>query len=72
MQTIELKIDEKGGKIKSEAVLDVMFASALLPEEEPIQPRYFYLDDEFVIFLVEDGKNNPYFAAKIDDITLFQ
>lgn len=72
MQTIKLKIDEKGGSIKSEAALDVTFTSSIVLEEEKTVPRYFYCDDEFVIFLVEEGKENPYFAAKIDDITLFQ
>lgn len=72
MQTIKLNIDEKGGSIKSEAVMDVTFTSSImLPEDKP-EPRYFYCDDEFVMFLVEEGKENPYFAVKVDDITLFQ
>lgn len=72
MQTIKFNIDEKGGSIKSEAVMDVTFTSSIiLPEDKP-EPRYFYCDDEFVMFLVEEGKENPYFAVKVDDITLFQ
>ena len=72
MQTIKFNIDEKGGSIKSEAVMDVTFTSAIMKPEELPKPRYFYCDDEFVMFLVEDGKDNPYFAVKVDDITLFQ
>ena len=72
MQTIKFNIDEKGGSIKSEAVMDVTFTSAIMTPEELPKPRYFYCDDEFVMFLVEDGKDNPYFAVKVDDITLFQ
>ena len=72
MQTIKFNIDEKGGSIKSEAVMDVTFTSAIMTPEEMPKPRYFYCDDEFVMFLVEDGKDNPYFAVKVDDITLFQ
>ena len=34
--------------------------------------REFALDDEFAIFLIENGKENPYFAGKISDITKFQ
>lgn len=72
MQTIKLKIDEKGGSIKSEAVMDVTFTSSIDLNKDIPKPRYFYCDDEFVMFLVEEGKENPYFAVKVDDITLFQ
>jgi len=40
-----------------------------LPEPEP---RYFYVDDTFAIFLREKGKDMPYFAGIITDITKFQ
>lgn len=71
IQSIEMKMDEKGGSVKSEAVMDVMLQSAIVePEEE--QPRYFYCDDEFVVFLVESGKDKPYFATCVSDITKFQ
>lgn len=67
MQTIQFTLDEKGGEIKSEAAL-VALKSAILTDE----PRDFYLDDTFVLFLKEEEKDFPYFAAKIDDISLFQ
>ncbi len=72
MQTIKLKLDNKGGEIKSEAVMDVTFTSSIILEPEKKEPRHFNCDEEFVMFLVEDGKENPYFAVKVDDITLFQ
>ena len=34
--------------------------------------RDFSIDNTFAIFLIEKGKNKPYFAAKIEDITKFQ
>ena len=34
--------------------------------------RNFYLDDDFIIFLKEEDKDKPYFAAKINDITKFE
>lgn len=34
--------------------------------------REFALDDTFAIFLIEEGKDNPYFAGKISDVTKFQ
>lgn len=69
IQTIQFELDKKGGKIKSEAGMMVN-KMALLPNEE--EKREFILDDTFAIFLQEEGKENPYFAAKIDDMSLFQ
>ena len=43
--------------------------TAMMPVEEQ---RYFYLNDEFTMFLKEKDKETPYFAANIEDITLFQ
>ena len=68
IQTIEFELDKTGGKIKSEAGMMANLASAIVPEEK----REFILDDTFAIFLVEENKDNPYFAGKIDDIRKFQ
>ena len=67
IQTIQFELDKTGGKIKSEAGMSVE-KSAILPEKI----REFSLDNTFAIFLIEDGKDNPYFAGKISDITKFQ
>ena len=67
LQTIQFDLDKKGGKIKSEAGMMVS-KTALMPGES----REFAVDNTFAIFLKEEGKDNPYFAAKIDDITKFQ
>lgn len=67
IQTIQFELDKTGGKIKSEAGMAVE-KSAILVEEN----REFSLDNTFAIFLIEDGKDNPYFAGKISDITKFQ
>ncbi len=69
LQTIEFELDEKGGKVESEAGMMVNKMSAL-PEES--EPREFIVDDTFTIFLQEEGKEMPYFCANIDDITKFQ
>jgi hypothetical protein len=73
IQTIQFTLDENGGKIKSEAAIDstsiAQFASVRSDEDEP---RYFYVDDTFAMFLREKGKSKPYFAARVDDITKFQ
>lgn len=67
LQTIKFDLDEKGGRIKSEAgMMDKLNAS--MPEE----PRNFFVDDIFTIFLKEEGKDLPYFAAQISDISQVQ
>lgn len=73
IQTIKFSLDEKGGEIKSEAAIDMVTSNAVVgrkPKED--EPRYFYVDDTFAIFLREKGKTKPYFAGRIDDITKFQ
>jgi hypothetical protein len=37
-----------------------------------LEHRYFYFDQPYIIFLKEEDKDLPYFAAQIFDITLFQ
>ena len=71
IQTIKLKLGEKGGEIKSEAAIDMVKSAAFIPQEQ-ITQRYFYVDNTFVLFLREKGKELPYFAARVDDITKYQ
>ena len=71
LQTVQFEIDEKGGKVKSEAAIDVKDGLAIDPGAKP-KPRYFYLDDTFALFLREEGKDMPYFAARVEDITKYQ
>ena len=71
LQTIKFEIDKKGGKLKSEAIITTE-ATAIMDEPDAKMPRHFYLDDSFVMFLIEEGKENPYYATKITDITKFQ
>ena len=70
IETIKFDMDNKGVKLKSEAAMTVM-TTALRPEED-ITPRFFYLDNTFVIFLKEKEKRSPYFALRVNDITKFQ
>lgn len=72
IQTIKFELNEKGGKIKSEAGMDMMdTATAIIVDKKPT-PRYFYVDDTFAIFLKEAGKSMPYFAGRVEDITKYQ
>ena len=68
IQTIEFELDRQGGKIKSEAGIILNASDSLEIEKK----REFYIDDTFAIFLIEEDKDTPYFAAKINDITKFQ
>lgn len=69
MQTVQFELDKTGGKIKSEAGMMVLEKAAIIEDEEL---RDFSIDNTFAIFLVEAGKDTPYFAGKINDITKFQ
>ena len=64
LQTIEFELDRTGGKIKSEAGMMVKNESVAIMDEI----REFSIDDTFAIFLIEKGKDKPYFAGKIEDI----
>ena len=68
LQTIEFELDEKGGRIKSEAGM-MNKATAIMPTEKP---RDFLVDDTFTIFLKKEGRDLPYFAAQISDISQVQ
>ena len=68
LQTIKFELDKTGGKIKSEAGIMLKCESAVKPSEI----REFSLDDTFAVFLIESGKDKPYFAGKINDVTKFQ
>lgn len=73
IQTIEFSLDEKGGEIKSEAAIDLtVVATSVGSKPKEDEPRYFYVDDTFAIFLREKGQSMPYFAGRIEDITKFQ
>ena len=72
IQTVKFSLDEKGGEIKSEAAIDLKVSATSVQEPKIDEPRYFYVDDTFAIFLRERGREMPYFAGRIEDITKFQ
>lgn len=67
LQTIQFKLDNTGGSIKSEAAMEVDQAEVISNEI-----REFNFDDSFTIFLKEADKEKPYFSANVTDIKLFQ
>jgi len=73
LQSIELKLDKEGWEIKSEAAIVLETNGIMIATESPkIEHRYFYFDKPYIMFLKEENKDLPYFAAQISDITLFQ
>ncbi len=71
IQSIELELDNKGGKIKSEAEIEQELATAYVQPGE-LESRKFYLDDNFVMFVKEGEKDLPYFALNVNDISKYQ
>lgn len=69
LQTIKYELNENGGKIKSESGMDVVKFSSLDSKEES---RNLNVNKTFAIFLKEDVKDKPYFAAKVDHISKYQ
>ena len=68
LQTIRFDLNEKGGKVKSEAAIGTKEMAIANSEA----PKKLYLNDTFALFLKEENKDKPYLAAKIADITKFQ
>lgn len=68
IQSIKFSLDEKGGKVKSEAGMDVKFEATTSDKKI----RNFYVNDTFALFLKESNKDKPYFALRVDDISKFQ
>lgn len=72
IETLKFELDNKGGKVKSEALFMVEDNAIMLePHDKPI-PRHFNFDKTFVLFLVDKGKSNPYMALRVDHLDEYQ
>ena len=70
IQTIKLSLDNEGGKIKSEALIQTKEMAA--EEEDEVRPFNLTLNKEFTMFVKEKEKDLPYFALNVSDISKFQ
>lgn len=68
IETVQFKMDETGVKLKSEAGI-MMEATSVGPGHR-IEPRYFYFNNKYAIFIQE--KEKPYFAMKVADAAKLQ
>ena len=64
-QVTSLKLDNKGGKVKSEAGM-MVYKNAIV-----LDSRDYLFNDDFMLFIKEAGKDKPYFAANINDVNQF-
>lgn len=64
VQTVEFKIDNEGGKVKSEAGMNLKSTSLE-------GGRHFDFTDNYMIFIKEETKEIPYLMININDIKKF-
>lgn len=72
LQTINLELNEKGGKVNSEAALEVERETAVFRPYEEKEQRFFDFNDTFYMFLLESSKQKPYLAVRIANIDGFR
>ena len=73
MQTLVFDLDNRGGRVKSEAAITAVMSAAPMPEGP--QPRRFVFDDRFALFLVDGSAPEgarPYLAMLVSDVRAFQ
>lgn len=64
LQTIKFEMDNKGGSLKSEAAIGITRTSLIHPDKNA---RKFFFNKPFILFLIENGKEKPYYAMKVDN-----
>ena len=64
LQTIDFELNNVGGSVKSEAVIEAT-KEALINTK-----RNMIFDSDFILYLKEESKEQPYFALKVDDVSV--
>ena len=60
IQTIDFELNNYGGSVKSEALIEAL-KNAIFEKG-----REFIYNDDFILYLKEEDKDKPYFALKVD------
>lgn len=71
LQTIKFTLDNEGGKIVSEAIIQMKDTATSIEDEPPVTYT-LVLNDEFTMFVKEENKDKPYFALRVSDISKYQ
>jgi hypothetical protein len=61
LQTIDFELNNYGGSVKSEALIEA------LKQAVSDKGREFVFNDDFILYLKEENKEQPYFALKVDN-----
>ena len=70
LQTVQFNMNNTGVKLKSEAVMNIMTMS--LPLTVNAEGRNFFFNKTFVLFMKEKDKQMPYFALRVNDMSIFK
>lgn len=66
IQTINFELNNCGGSVKSEALVEALRMSEINIDRE------FVFNDDFIVYLKEEDKEKPYFALKVDNIDILE
>lgn len=61
IQNVKFSLNEEGGSLICDSYIVDTYLSEIL------EPRYFYFDEDFYLFLIEENEEYPYFYLKVDD-----
>lgn len=61
LQTVDFELNNYGGSVKSEALIEVLENAVSTTNRE------FIYNDDFILYLKEEDKENTYFALKVDN-----
>ncbi len=64
LQTIDFELNNVGGSVKSEAVIEATKNAIVDIKKKMI------FDSDFILYLKEESKEQPYFALKVDDVSV--
>ena len=66
LQTIDFELNNYGGSVKSQALIEIL-KSAIINKG-----REFIFNDDFLLYLKEEDKQKPYFALKVDNLDVLE